>query len=170
MWRNEKQGGHSFIGAAQQFLLTCTGSVGQRQKQSNIKLLSENTKSSIKIHSSIHHLPLIWGRVTEPTAGKPRHPSPQQHSPAPPGGFWGVSRPDGMYNPSNRFWVFILTRWTTSADSFLCSSWIWASPFSAFRPTLNWWEQNTLIEDAAVGAERVITAQFLVSEKHVYRL
>ena len=30
---------------------------------------------------------------------------PQQHVPAPPGGSWGVPRPDQVYNPSSRFWV-----------------------------------------------------------------
>jgi len=34
--------------------------------------------------------------------------SPQRHSPAPPGGFWGVPRPEGMYN--SRFKKLYLSR------------------------------------------------------------
>lgn len=42
------------------------------------------------IHSFIHQLPLIRDWVSESTGGKPRHRSPQQHSPFLPGRVQGV--------------------------------------------------------------------------------
>ena len=54
---------------------------------------------------SIHYLLLIHGRVTEATGPgvKPRHPSPQQHSPAPPGGSEGLVL--GGVLPLGQRWV-----------------------------------------------------------------
>ncbi|XP_049890000.1 tetraspanin-13b isoform X3 [Epinephelus moara] len=39
-------------------------------------------------------------------AKHPRHTSPQQRFPAPPGGHQGVPRPDKMCNPSSVLWVY----------------------------------------------------------------
>ncbi len=39
------------------------------------------------------------------SVGHSRHPSPQQHSPAPPGGSRVVPRPDKIYNPSSEYGV-----------------------------------------------------------------
>ena len=66
-----------------------------------------------------------------------KHPSLQRHSPAPPGGFWGVPRPGGIYNPGSGSASSQFDLWnnlqmeatrrhpkpdaqTTSADSFHC--------------------------------------------------
>ena len=59
------------------------------------------------LHPSIHRPPLIRGRVVGAVgqAGFSRPPSPQPHSPAPPGGSRGIPRPEEIYNPSSGFWV-----------------------------------------------------------------
>ena len=69
-------------------------------------ILTYCKRTFLSIHPSIF-VPLIRGRVAEAVgpAGLSRPPSPQQRSPAPPGGSQGVPRPEEIYNLSSGFWV-----------------------------------------------------------------
>ena len=56
---------------------------------------------------SIHFHPVIQSQVAEATGPgeKPRLPSPEKHSSAPPGGCRGFPSPEGIYNSSSKSWA-----------------------------------------------------------------